>query len=223
MPRKKFDLSTLPDSPDLSFETALWQTGVVNIGGVDEAGRGALAGPVSAGVVILPQDETLPEILSGVRDSKQMSAKQREQWAEQIRQTAVAAQVGFAEPAEIDELGIVPATRLAAMRAMAQISQTPGHLLIDHLAIPGAGLPQTSLVKGDCRSLSIAAASVLAKVARDALMVELDAQYPGFGFAGHKGYGTRKHLAAIEQLGPSPIHRMSFAPIRKDPEQLELL
>lgn len=223
MPRKKFDLSTLPDSPDLSFEQALWQTGVVYIGGVDEAGRGALAGPVSAGVVILPQDETLPEWLNGVRDSKQMSAKQRQQWAEQIRQIAVAAQVGFAEPAEIDELGIVPATRLAAMRAMANLSQAPGHLLIDHIAIPGAGLPQTSLVKGDCRSLSIAAASVLAKVARDALMVELDAQYPGYGFAGHKGYGTRKHLAAIEQLGPSPIHRMSFAPIRKDPEQLELL
>jgi ribonuclease HII len=223
MPRKKFDLSTLPDSPNLSFEQALWQAGVAYVAGVDEAGRGALAGPVSAGVVILPQDETLPQTLSGVRDSKQMTAKQREQWAEHILKTAVAAQVGFAEPAEIDELGIVPATRLAAMRALAQLSQAPGHLLIDHISIPGAGLPATSLVKGDCRSLSIAAASVLAKVARDALMVELDAQYPAYGFAGHKGYGTRQHRTAIEQLGPCKIHRMTFAPIRQDPEQLELL
>lgn len=223
MPRKKFDLSTLPDSPDLSFETALWQAGVTYVAGIDEAGRGALAGPVSAGVVILPNDETLPEILSGVRDSKQMRAKQRQAWAEVIRRTAVSAQVGFTQPEEIDDLGIVPATRLAAMRALAKLTQPPGHLLIDHIAIPGAGLPETSLVKGDCRSLSIAAASVIAKVARDALMKDLDAQYPGYGFAQHKGYGTRQHLAAIETLGPSPVHRMSFAPIRQDPEQLELL
>jgi len=221
MPRKKFDLSLLPPVPDLTFEQGLWQAGVGIVAGVDEAGRGALAGPVAAGVVVLPNQQDLAQVLTGVRDSKQMTAKDRQYWARQIDSSAQACQVGFAGPEEVDELGIIPATRLAAMRAIAQLPQAPGHLLIDAISIPGAGIPETSLIKGDRRSLSIAAASILAKVHRDAQMVELDGQYPGYGFAAHKGYGTARHLAAIDVLGPCPIHRMSFAPLRPD-DQLAL-
>jgi ribonuclease HII len=221
MARKKFDLSTLPASPDLQFEQSLWQSGVAIVAGIDEAGRGALAGPVAAGVVVLPNLPDLPKALEGVRDSKQMNAKDRRHWASRIEEVSSACQVGFAEPGEVDELGIVPATRLAAMRAMARLPQQPGHLLIDAISIPGAGIPETSLIKGDCRSLSIAAASILAKVRRDEYMLQADEQYPRYKFAAHKGYGTAWHLAAIEKFGPCPIHRMSFAPLRPD-DQLYL-
>ena len=216
MPRKKFDLSLLPPAPDLSFESALWAEGIALIAGIDEAGRGALAGPVAAGAVILPQRDDLQQMLSGVQDSKQINAKARRAQAELIGAVAIGAAVGFTSAAEIDEIGIMPATRLAAQRALAQLPQQPQHLLIDYISIPGAGLPSTSLTKGDCRSLSIAAASILAKVARDALMVDLEEEYPGYGLAAHKGYGTASHRRAIEALGPSPVHRMSFAPMRED-------
>jgi len=216
MPRKKFDLSLLPPAPDLSFESALWAEGIALIAGIDEAGRGALAGPVAAGAVILPQRDDLQQMLSGVQDSKQINAKARQAQAELIGAVAIGAAVGFTSAAEIDEIGIMPATRLAAQRALAQLPQQPQHLLIDYISIPGAGLPSTSLTKGDCRSLSIAAASILAKVARDALMVDLEEEYPGYGLAAHKGYGTASHRRAIEALGPSPVHRMSFAPMRED-------
>jgi ribonuclease HII len=218
MPRKKFDLSLLPEVPNLEFERVLWKAGTAVVAGIDEAGRGALAGPVAAGVVILPDSQELPARLHGVRDSKQMSHKQREAWLEVVSGEAVAWQVGFAWPEEIDEVGIVPATRLAAMRALAKLGQTPGHLLIDAISIPGAGIAETSLVKGDRRSLSIACASIAAKVTRDAYMVAADAKFPGYGFAAHKGYGTRKHRRAIKHLGPSEIHRMSFSPMRGDKE-----
>ena len=202
MPRKKFDLSLLPPAPDLDFESALWANGVRLVAGIDEAGRGALAGPVSAGVVILPNREDLPALLAGVQDSKQISAKTRQVQAELICEVASGAAVGFASAAEIDEIGIIPATRMAALRALAQLPQQPGHLLIDHITIPGAGLPSTSLTKGDCRSLSIAAASILAKVERDAIMVQMEVEYPGYGFAAHKGYGTAGHRRAIEESRP---------------------
>jgi ribonuclease HII len=221
MPRKKFDLLTLPPSPDLSFESELWAAGISLVAGIDEAGRGALAGPVAAGAVILPNREDLPDLLVGVQDSKQISANSRQGLAGLIREVTSGASVGFASPEEIDELGIMAATRLAALRAIAQLPDTPQHLLIDYITIPGAGLPSTSLTKGDCRSLSIAAASILAKVARDEIMVQLDSEYPGYGFGNNKGYGTAAHRRAIEDLGPSPAHRMSFAPIRKD-DQLRL-
>jgi ribonuclease HII len=216
MPRKKFDLSTLPPTPDLKFEQDLWQAGVEIVAGIDEAGRGALAGPVAAGVVILPNLPDLLNKLQGVRDSKQMSAKDRRYWACQIEDISSASQVGFAEPGEVDELGIVPATRLAAMRAIARLPQLPQHLLIDAISIPGAGIPETSLIKGDRRCLSIAAASIIAKVRRDEYMCQVDEQYPAYKFAAHKGYGTAMHLAAIEKFGPCPIHRLSFAPMRSD-------
>ncbi len=224
MPRKKFDLSLLPPSPDLSFERELWDSDVRLVAGIDEVGRGALAGPVVAGVVVLPDIPDLISTLAGVNDSKQMTAKARQHWADVIRETALLSAVGSATSAEVDELGIIPATRQAILRALASLDQQPEHLLIDHLSVPAAGLPETVLTKGDCRSLSIAAASILAKVSRDAVMVELDAEYPVYGFAGHKGYGTARHRTAIGEHGPCPFHRMSFAPLREDEDnQLKLL
>lgn len=204
-----------PAAPSLEFELPLWQAGVVHVAGLDEAGRGCWAGPVTAAVVILPPGPDVLNTLCGVRDSKQMSARQREVWAERIRCTAQAWSVAQATAAEIDALGIVPATRLAMQRALNSLNLPPQHLLIDALRLPGVALPQTVLIKGDARSLSIAAASVLAKTARDAGMVELDAQYPGYGFAAHKGYGTRAHRAALDALGACRQHRFSFAPLKE--------
>lgn len=207
---RKFDLALLPASPDLSCEQALWSQGIRFIAGVDEAGRGALAGPVAAGAVILPIRSDLTTQLSGVRDSKQMSPAQRIEWAERLRNIVLAWGVGFASAGEIDAIGIVPATRLAAQRALQQLYVKPQHLLLDFIELPEIALPQTPLVKGDQRCLSIAAASILAKTARDALLCEYERQYPGYGFASHKGYGTTAHRLAMQRLGLAPIHRRSF-------------
>jgi ribonuclease HII len=206
----RFDPALLPPSPDLSFEQALWAAGVSRVGGIDEAGRGPLAGPVAAGVVILPPHPEIMERLAGVRDSKQMTPAQRQAACLRIQEAALGYAVGFAEAAEIDEMGILPATRLAAWRALQALELAPKHLLLDYLFLPEVDLPQTSLIKGDCRSLSIAAASVLAKTARDARLVKLEEEYPGYGFARHKGYGTAAHRAALQRLGPCPQHRRSF-------------
>ena len=213
MARKKFDLSLIPPSPDLVFEQTLWQQGLSLIAGIDEAGRGALAGPVAVGAVILPADLTdLMGKLPGVRDSKQLTPQERENAAVVIKQIAFTWAVGFADASEIDQLGVAKATRLAAIRAIDQLSSPPQHLLIDYIKLRESDLPQTSLVKGDQRSLSIACASILAKTTRDELMVRLSEQYPIYGFARHKGYGTAVHLAAIRACGACPIHRLSFAP-----------
>ncbi len=202
-------------SPDLNLETPLWRNGLRWLAGLDEAGRGAWAGPVYAAAVILPpNDGALLLKLNGVRDSKQMTARQRTLWAVKIRAEAVAWGIGWADNDEIDEQGILPATRLAMQRAIEQLAHSPEHLLIDALRLPALDLPQTAIIHGDQRSLSIAAASVLAKTARDAFMVQLDAQYPGYGFAAHKGYGTAFHRRALDELGPCPQHRFSFAPLR---------
>ncbi len=214
---RKTDPALIPPTPDLAFEQRFWQEGRRAIAGIDEAGRGALAGPVAAAAVILPSKAGLILDLRGVRDSKQMTSAQREQWAGAIRQVALAWGVGLASHAEIDALGIAPATRLAAQRAIASLALPPDHLLIDYLPLPEVAIPQTSLPKGDARSLSIAAASILAKTSRDAILRDLDRQYPGYGFAMHKGYGTAAHLAAIEQLGPAPVHRQSFQPLKSMP------
>lgn len=200
--------------PDLSFEQALWAAGVAQVAGVDEAGRGAWAGPVAAGAVMLPPNFAAPQALAGVRDSKQMTPRQRAEWAVKIRAVALAWGVGLASAAEIDAVGIVPATRLAMQRALAQLQPAAQHVLVDALRLPQVNLPQQALIKGDARVLSIAAASVLAKTARDALLVELAQQYPGYGLERHKGYGTAAHQAALRQLGASPIHRQTFAPVR---------
>lgn len=207
---RKFDLSLLPQSPDLAFETALWQEGILRVAGIDEAGRGALAGPVCAAALILPVRTDLQQTLYGVRDSKQMTPAAREHWALRLRETALAYGVGFASAQEIDQIGIVPATRLAVQLALAQLEFAPQHLLVDYLELPEVRLPQTALVKGDARSLSIAGASVLAKTARDELMRQLDEQYPGYGLAIHKGYGTLAHRQALARLGMCAIHRRSF-------------
>jgi ribonuclease HII len=194
--------------PSLEFEALLWQAGIPRVAGIDEAGRGAWAGPVCAAAVILPPDPSLLQALDGVRDSKLMSPAQRERWAPRIRELAAAWGVGFASAAEIDTLGILPATRLAALRALEGCPAD--HLLTDLLLFRELELSQTALVKGDRRSLSVAAASVLAKTARDARMLELDWEYPGYGFARHKGYGTQGHRAALSRLGLCQEHRKSF-------------
>jgi ribonuclease HII len=206
----KFDRSLLPAEPDLSFELALWGAGLHVIAGIDEAGRGALAGPVAAAAVVLPPEETIASHLAGVRDSKQMTPVQREQTRERIIQHAIAWAVGLSTSEEIDQLGILPATKLAACRAVESLDLTPEHLLLDYLFLPEISIPQTALTKGDCRSLSIAAASILAKTTRDAILLELDQTYPGYGFARHKGYGTAAHRAALIHLGACPVHRLSF-------------
>lgn len=214
MARHKFDLSSLPPRPTLEHEWELWSQGLKLAAGVDEAGRGALAGPVAAGAVILLADsQGLSDHLHGVRDSKVMKPADRETWAEIIKETAVAWGVGFSSADEIDRIGIAPATCLAISRAVSQLCVVPDHLLVDYLKLPNQDIPQTSLVKGDARSLSIAAASILAKTSRDALLIEMDQQFPPYGFANHKGYGTHGHRQAIQKFGPCIQHRQSFAPV----------
>jgi ribonuclease HII len=213
--------------PTLEFEQALWKGGFEYVAGIDEAGRGALAGPVSAAAVVLPPDPRLALTLRGVRDSKQMTPPEREAWAPRIREAALAWGIGFASAAEIDSLGIVPATKLAAWRAIQSLSSPhpppapqlplatapllPDYLLTDYLVFPELELPQTAIIKGDQKSLSVAAASVLAKTSRDAIMRDMEADYPDYGFGRHKGYGTQVHRLALLRLGKCAIHRQSFA------------
>ena len=199
-------------NPDTLFESELWNGGIQTIAGLDEAGRGALAGPVAVGAVVLPNDKTLlSSTLSGARDSKQMTPRMRESLAPHIMEVALAWAVGYATPEEIDMQGIVRATRLAALRALHQFTIIPQYLLTDfRLELPQIDIPQKSLIKGDARCLSIACASILAKTERDALMRDLDTQYPGYGLARHKGYGTQAHRSALKRLGFSEIHRRSF-------------
>jgi len=197
----------------------LWQSGCLRVFGLDEAGRGAWAGPVVAAAVCIPHGHVqISEILCGVNDSKQLTAQQRETLAQQIHANITYQAVGVASSEEIDEMGIVPATKAAMRRAMDDIcvmdACIPDHLLLDALRWNYRNTPYTPLIKGDSRSLSIAAASILAKVHRDHLMIALDEQYPDYGFARHKGYGTAGHQQSLDQFGPSPAHRRSFAPIR---------
>ena len=201
----------------LNFEHSLIEQGYHCIAGIDEAGRGAWAGPVSAGAVILPLDRSdLLQSLEGVTDSKQLSAHTRESLIDAIQSTALAWGVGRAEAVEIDALGIVPATCLAMRRAIDALHLEPDYLLLDSIkwrGFPDKHIHYQAIIRGDSLSLSIAAASVLAKVARDAWMVEYDAQYPGYGFAVHKGYGVPQHRAALRELGASPLHRMTYKPL----------
>jgi ribonuclease HII len=202
------------ENPDLSFELPLWGAGLLPAG-LDEAGRGAWAGPVSAAAVILPADEGIAAVLSGVRDSKLMTPRQRFKWRSVICTAALAWGVGFASPQEIDALGIVPATRLAMQRALEQLEIFPQCLLVDALRLPEIPLPQKAIIHGDRLCLSIAAASVLAKTARDELMAGLDVEFPGYGFARHKGYGTKVHQLALAEMGVSEVHRRSYAPVKR--------
>lgn len=203
-----------PQYPSIEYEKQLWQQGFQCIAGLDEAGRGAWAGPVYAAAVILPCDERILQLLHGVKDSKKMSAKQRERWQGCIQSASLDWAVGSASNQEIDEIGIAAATRTAMLRALQQLHYKADSLLIDYVHLNESDLPQTSLPKGDALCLSIAAASVLAKTARDALMLELDSKYPAYGFARHKGYGTAQHRAALESAGLCEIHRTSFRPMK---------
>jgi ribonuclease HII len=196
----------------LRFESVLWARGLVRVAGVDEAGMSPLAGPVAAAAVVFPPGTRIP----GVDDCKRLDPATRARLAPIIRERAIAYAVVFVEPNEIDQLNIYWAGVAAMKRAIAGLSCVPEHVLVDG---PGRGLKDLGLshqgiIGGDQQSLSIAAASILAKTARDARMCELDALYPGYGFSKHKGYPVREHLRALRRLGPSAVHRQSFAPVR---------
>ena len=195
---------------------ALLSQGYSFVAGLDEAGRGCLAGPVVAAAVILPLDDAAcTTYLGEVRDSKQLTCQARERLYDVIMQYAVAVGVGMGSVELIDERNILQATKYAMRLAVEQLSTPPHALLLDALLLHDVPLPQRSIIKGDARCLSIAAASIVAKVTRDRLMRQLDKQYPVYGFAQHKGYGTEAHLAALRTHGASPIHRQSFAPVRE--------
>jgi ribonuclease HII len=199
----------------LDFERNLWKQGLSLVAGIDEAGRGALAGPVTAAAVILPQDGKILSKLDRIRDSKQLNPLIRENQRGLIETLAIAWGVGFSTNEEIDQYGIASATRLAIYRAISQLNLTPDHLLVDYLVLADVDTPQTRLVKGDARSLSIAAASILAKTHRDEMMISVDKKYQEFGFKNNKGYGTHDHRQAILLHGPCPLHRMTFNPMRE--------
>jgi ribonuclease HII len=201
-------------APTFAKERELSAQGYRLIAGVDEVGRGALAGPVVAAAVILPLENDFAW-LSLVRDSKQLTPRRREQIFKSIQQSCIAVSIGMASHADIDTVGIVKATRMAMGQAVRELTCTPDSLLIDALSLPEVPLPQWGIVRGDQLSLSIACASIVAKVTRDRYMIELDSSYPGYGLARHKGYGTRQHLVSLCYLGACPIHRRSFAPVRR--------
>src|SRR5581483_8356407 len=195
----------------LNFERVLWKSGIRHIAGVDEVGVGPLAGPVVAAAVVFPPGAEV----AGVDDSKRLDPEQRTELAEKIRACASAIGIGAADVAEIDRLNIYHAGLLAMRRAVEALAVTPQHVLVDARTIPGVPMPQNPFTKGDGINFSIAAASIIAKTHRDALMVELDARYPEYGFARHKGYSTAAHQDAIRRYGPCPIHRMSYPFLRE--------
>ena len=193
------------------FELAFHNQGYDLVAGLDEAGRGPIAGPVTAAAVILnPADS-----IAGLNDSKQLSAKERERLAREIQARALAYAVVFIDEATIDAINIYQAAKRAMLEAVQRLAVRPNALLTDAMPLPETHLPFLSLIKGDCRSASIAAASILAKVERDRHMLRMDSLYPGYGFSRHKGYLTKEHQTAIQSLGPSPIHRKTFSPIKE--------
>jgi ribonuclease HII len=194
-----------------SFEQELWDQGITLVGGVDEVGMAPLAGPVIAAACILPPGARL----KGVNDSKQLTREEREELEPQIRAMAVAVGIGRAEVHEIDTINIYQAGLLALRRAVLALTPQPLHLLVDARKLAGLGMPQQAIIKGDAKSITIGAASIVAKVHRDRLMTDLDREHPGYGFADHKGYPTPVHLDALKKLGACPIHRRSFAPVAK--------
>lgn len=194
----------------LRFETALWQSGLLHVAGIDEAGMSPLAGPVAAAAVVFEPGTRIP----GVDDSKKLDPDERENLAHVIKGRAVAWSVAMVDVADIDRVNIYWAGILAMRRAVDGLSRRPQHLLIDARRLKDVALPQTSIVQGDAKSLSIAAASILAKTARDALMRQLDERHLGYGFARHKGYPVPEHLEALRKLGASSVHRRSFAAVR---------
>ena len=201
-----------------AFERVLWSQNVARVAGVDEAGRGPLAGPVVAAAAILPSrwaDAGLPAALAGLNDSKQLTETQREKYFEFLTHCAeIEFGIALVDAGVIDEINILQATHRAMNDALAKLNPLPPHALVDGRPVKTLRVPQTAIIKGDARSYSIAAASVLAKVTRDRLMLAAHAQWPEYAFAEHKGYGTAKHLAAIAKYGACPIHRLTFAPLK---------
>jgi ribonuclease HII len=195
----------------LRYERALWGRGLATVAGVDEAGMSPLAGPVAAGAVVFAPETRIP----GIDDSKKLDAGERARLAPLIKAAAVAWAVAFVEPDEIDRLNIYWAGIQAMERAVQALQVEPQHLLIDGRRLDRLPVPQQRIIAGDAKSLTIAAASILAKTARDARMVELDVAFPGYGFARHKGYPVRAHLVVLAARGPCPIHRRSFAPVQQ--------
>jgi ribonuclease HII len=203
----------------LEFELEIIKsTGLTAIVGLDEAGRGALAGPVVAAAVILPLSSSSPDLLkqlSEVNDSKQLSANTRAKLYPIIKNTALSFGIGIKSAQYVDRYGIISSTKQAMLDALQALIPPAEYLLIDgRIRLPRSSLPQQSIIRGDSKSLSIAAASILAKVTRDQVMIALDTQYPGYGFARHKGYGTVSHRHALRQLGPTPEHRLTFSPLK---------
>jgi len=201
--------------PTVEEEMALFNQGYCFVAGLDEAGRGCLAGPVVAAAVILPLDDDPSARFAGAYDSKQMTPQTRERLYPVIMQHALAVGVGIGSVELIDERNILQATRYAMRAALTQLPTPPQVLLLDALRLPDIPLPQRSIIKGDALCLSIAAASIIAKVTRDRMMVQLHKQYPAYGFAQHKGYPTEAHLLALHEHGVTPLHRRSFAPVRE--------
>jgi ribonuclease HII len=199
-----------PD-PDELFECEAWARGFRRVAGVDEAGRGPLAGPVVAAAVVLPRRCRL----EGLRDSKLLSERQREQVYARLLTAAVDVGVGVVDAGVIDTLNILEATRLAMLQAIRHLTPAPDYLLLDAVVLSGIAAEQRAVIKGDRLCLSIAAASIVAKVLRDRLMVRAHAQYPQYGFLAHKGYGTAEHLRQLQRYGPCALHRRSFAPVRE--------
>jgi ribonuclease HII len=204
----------MSQAPTFAEEEDLWRQGYQHIAGIDEVGRGPLAGPVVAAAVIL-SIQNKPFWLFQVRDSKKLSPRKREFLSECIYKEALAVGIGVVPSETIDERGIVASTKLAMCSAVEELDVPPDFLLIDALTLSELDMPQKGIIKGDNLSLSIAAASIVAKVHRDRLMEEYDSSYPGYSFARHKGYPTTEHLKRLRHLGCCPIHRKSFAPVRK--------
>lgn len=210
-PMRQSELFSTPLVDLLFFEQQARKRGYSVIAGIDEAGRGALCGPVVAAAVVLPTGLAIP----GVNDSKKLSPNTREQLYDEIMARALAVGIGMGTPELIDTINILQATRHAMKQAVSLLSLQPDMLLIDGISTIDVPLPQKTITKGDSRSLSIAAASIIAKVSRDRMMAELDLLHPGYGFASHKGYGCASHMEAIQRLGPTPVHRLTFRGVRE--------
>lgn len=200
--------------PNLDKEIALREQGFRFIAGLDEVGRGAWAGPVVAAAVMLPLDRPdLAVVLTGLNDSKKLRPNQRERFFELVHEVALAVGVGLVSAERVDKLNVLEATRQAMQQALSTLKVLPDYLLLDHVRLPAVALPQDAFPKADRLSLTVAAASVVAKVTRDRLMVQYNGEYPGYAFDRHKGYGTAAHQVALAELGPCPLHRMSYRPV----------
>ena len=205
---------TPPPSARYRYELTAWRAGVARIAGLDEAGRGPLAGPVVAAAVIISPERRI----RGLRDSKLLPRERREALFEVIESRALAVGVGVVDHETIDRVNILEATRLAMKHALAGLAVPPDLVITDFVALPALACPQKNLVDGDARCATVAAASIVAKVTRDRIMLDLDKQFPEYGFAQHKGYGTPEHLAVLDRLGPCPIHRRTFAGVWRQGE-----